>query len=195
MTPLTSHSSWPVLPLVFAVFGAGCAEPEPPPAAAVPTPPAAEPEPEPSPVPVTEPEEEAWEGEQQALAGVQQPEASSESPSEGHPAAANASSSSLPAESRSPEVIASVVKQNRQRVRDCYEKARETTPNLKGDLVIHFVLTPNGRVKKAELNQAESTLKDPQLAACAVEVIKSILFPRSSRGMESEVNYPFNLNP
>ena len=98
-------------------------------------------------------------------------------------------------EARTPEVIAELVKQHRSEVRSCYERALETKPSLQGELVVHFVLSRWGEVRKAELNAAQSTLIDPDVAACAVEVIKRIEFPPSSRGMESQVNYPFSLTP
>jgi hypothetical protein len=87
------------------------------------------------------------------------------------------------------------VKEQRKQVRECYEKARKDLPTLQGDLVIHFVLDPEGKVKVAELNQERSTLKSPPVTECAIKVIKSIAFPPSSRGMETEANYPFNLMP
>src|SRR6185436_921455 len=46
---------------------------------------------------------------------------------------------------RTMEVIAAVVKANRQKARDCYEKALKQNSGLKGDLVIHFTLKPNGK--------------------------------------------------
>ncbi len=98
-------------------------------------------------------------------------------------------------ETRTVDVIAKVVKDNRQPVRDCYDKAQKDLPSLKGDMVIFFVLDPEGKVKKAELNQQASTLKSPAVVNCAIKVIKGLTFPPSSRGMETTANYPFNFNP
>ncbi len=98
-------------------------------------------------------------------------------------------------ETRTMEVIAKIVKDNRQPVRDCFDKAKKDLPDLKGDMTIHFVVDPEGKVKKAELNQERSTLKAPPVVDCALKVIKSIAFPPSSRGMETTVNYPYNFNP
>ena len=98
-------------------------------------------------------------------------------------------------ETRTVEVIAKIVKDNRQAVRDCYDKAQKQLPSLKGDLVIFFVLDPEGKVKKIELNQQASTLKSPEVVDCAIKVIKGLNFPPSSRGMETTVNYPYNFNP
>src|SRR5262245_47164270 len=98
-------------------------------------------------------------------------------------------------ETRTVEVIAKIVKDNRQPVRDCYDKAQKQLPSLKGDMVIFFVLDPEGKVKKIELNQQTSTLKSPEVVDCAIKVIKGLNFPPSSRGMETTVNYPYNFNP
>ena len=93
------------------------------------------------------------------------------------------------------EVIAAVVKANRQKARDCYEKALKQVPNLKGDLVIHFTLRPNGKVKEAMLNRERSTITEPSVVNCVIDVIRSLEYPKSSKGFESSVNYPFNFNP
>jgi hypothetical protein len=98
-------------------------------------------------------------------------------------------------ETRTVEVISKLVKEQRQPVRDCYDKARKDIPDLKGDMVIHFVLDPEGKIKKIELNVERSTLKSPPVADCAIKVIRGIKFPPSSRGMDTTVNYPYNLNP
>jgi TonB family protein len=99
------------------------------------------------------------------------------------------------AETRTMEVIQKIVKDQRQPVRDCYEKARKELPSLQGDLVIHFTLDPEGKVKAIEVNQQRSTLKAAAVSDCAIKVIKGLTFPPSSRGMETEVNYPYNFKP
>ena len=98
-------------------------------------------------------------------------------------------------ETRTIEVIQKLVKDKRQPVRDCYDKARKDIPDLKGDLVINFVLDPKGNIKTIELNVEKSTIKSPPVADCAIKVIKGIKFPPSSRGMDTTVNYPYNFNP
>ncbi|HYQ14695.1 MAG TPA: AgmX/PglI C-terminal domain-containing protein, partial [Polyangiaceae bacterium] len=97
-------------------------------------------------------------------------------------------------ETRTMDVIAQVVKENRKPVRECFDKAKKDLPDLKGDMVIHFIVDPEGKVKKADLNQERSTLKSPAVVDCAIKVIFGIKFPASSRGMDTTVNYPFNLN-
>jgi TonB family protein len=125
-----------------------------------------------------------WEGEAEATGG--------NAPAEKVPPKA---ADSGVAETRTMDVIAKLVKDNRQPVRDCYEKARKDLPSLQGDLVIHFTLDPEGKVKVIEVNQQRSTLKAPAVSDCAIKTIKGISFPPSSRGMETEVNYPYNFKP
>jgi len=93
------------------------------------------------------------------------------------------------------DVIRKLVMDNRKPARKCYEDARRELKDLQGNVVIHFVLDPEGKVKLAELNQERSTLKAPTVVNCVIGVIKGISFPKSSRGMETSANYPFNFTP
>ncbi len=97
-------------------------------------------------------------------------------------------------ETRSMEVIAQIVKDNRKPVRDCFDKAKKDLPDLKGEMVIHFVVDPEGKVKKAEINLERSGLKSAAVADCSIKVIQGIKFPPSSRGMDTTVNYPFKFD-
>jgi hypothetical protein len=127
---------------------------------------------------------DGWEGESEAKSGAP---ASSESA----PVPADAKGE----ETRTLEVIQKIVKDQRKPVRECYEKARKDLPTLQGDMIIHFVLDPDGKVKTIELNEQRSTLKAPPVVDCAIKVIKGLSFPPSSRGMETNVNYPYNFMP
>ena len=118
--------------------------------------------------------DESWEGEAEAT-GV--------APA-GDPGAAG--------ETRTTDVIAKIIKDNRKSFRDCYEKGTKELPDLQGTLTLHFVLDPEGKIKKAELNQERSTLKAPPVVDCAIGVLKQLRFPPSSKGMESTINYPFD---
>ena len=98
-------------------------------------------------------------------------------------------------ETRTTEAIQKVILANRKSVRDCYDKARKELPTLRGNMTIQFVLDPEGKVKKAELNLDRSEIKSTQVADCAIAVLKSLKFPESSRGMDTTVNYPFDFKP
>lgn len=98
-------------------------------------------------------------------------------------------------ETRTLDSITAIVKAHRGEARACYEKALKQIPGLKGDIVIHFVVSPEGKVKTAEVNTDRSTITNAAVSQCVIGVIRSITFPESSKGMESAVNYPFNFNP
>lgn len=100
-----------------------------------------------------------------------------------------------PRDSRTKEAIQSVIASNRDKVRACYDAALAHNPGIQGDLVVTFVINPNGSVKQAEVNWAESEVHVPELDTCAADALKTLKFPVSSRGLESKVNYPFNFNP
>lgn len=140
--------------------------------------------------PAAKTDEGGWEGEDEAKKSTGDAAPASDS-SGGKPAPADTKGE----ETRTVDVIAKIVKDNRQPVRDCYDKAQKELPTLKGDMVIFFVLDPEGKVKKIELNQQASTLKAPAVVDCAIKTIKGLKFPASSRGMETTVNYPYNFNP
>lgn len=173
--------AWVLIPGLLLACGSN--EPQAKSADDVEVPPASEPAPEPSKDEAAA-ADEAWEGESEAQ------QSDSKAASEAPPAKSGAAE-----ETRTLEVIAKILKDNRKPVRDCYEKALKDNPTLKGDMVIHFALNPEGQIKKIELNQERSTLKSPEVADCAIAEIKKIKFPPSSRGMETVVNYPYNLNP
>ena len=134
-------------------------------------------------------EEEGWAGEKAAKTGDAAPAAAaSEAPQ------AAAGDARAP-ETRTMDVIRKLVMDNRKAARKCYEDARKDLKDLKGDVVIHFVIDPEGNVKSAELNLERSTLKTPAVSDCVIGVIKGIKFPKSSRAMETSTNYPFNFTP
>jgi TonB family protein len=98
-------------------------------------------------------------------------------------------------DTRSKEEIQRVIADHRDTVRACYEAALKNNPGIHGDLVVAFVINPDGSVKHAEVNWAESELHVPELDSCAIDALQTLKFPPSSRGLESKVNYPFNFNP
>lgn len=127
---------------------------------------------------------DGWEGESEAKSGT--------APAASEPVPPGAEGK---VETRTLEVIQKIVKDQRKPVRECYEKARKDLPTLQGDMIIHFVLDPDGKVKTIELNEQRSSLKAPPVVDCAIKVIKGLTFPPSSRGMETNVNYPYNFMP
>lgn len=172
--------------LALPLFLLGCGGSSPP-AESAPQPPApaaADPAPSPAPAASSPAAGDGWEGEGEAKGTAP---ASDPKPAAG--------GSSQPADTRTVEVITKLIKDRRPAVRECYDKARKELPSLQGDMVIHIVLDPAGKAKVVDLNQERSTLKSPAVVDCAIDVIKHIDFPPSSRGLETVVNYPFNFMP
>jgi TonB family protein len=134
-------------------------------------------------------------GTQPAAATPPPAEPASESIASAPAAASAAPAAPSSTDTRTLDSIRAVVQANRQKVRDCYDTALKTNPGLVGDLVVSFVIDPEGKVKTAEVNWNESDIHAPELDTCAVAAIRSLTFPPSSKGLESTVNYPFNLNP
>jgi TonB family protein len=92
-------------------------------------------------------------------------------------------------------VIASVVVQNRHEFRACYEAERAKDPNVAGSLTVHFTIDPKGVVTSANVIAERSSLAQPTLHKCALDALRAISFPPSSRGFESQVSYPFDFKP
>jgi len=175
--------------LVLVALSATACGGSPPPAPSTPEPTATPTAPgtEPS---ATKPasEEDGWAGENTAKGGDAKPAAASDAPP------APAADPKAP-ETRSMDVIRKLVMDNRKAARKCYDDARKDLKDLKGDVVIHFVIDPEGNVKSAEPNLERSTLKSTAVSECVVGVIKGIKFPKSSRALETSTNYPFNFTP
>jgi outer membrane biosynthesis protein TonB len=99
-------------------------------------------------------------------------------------------------DTRTTQSVQKVILDNRKTFRACYDSARKQKKDLgAGTLTLHFVLDPDGKVKKAELNQERSTLQEPKLVECALAQLKNLSFPPSSKGMDTTVNYPFDFKP
>jgi TonB family protein len=98
-------------------------------------------------------------------------------------------------ETRTTEVIQEVVAKKRDTVRICFDALSKEEKGQGGTLTIAFELDPKGNVQNAKLNEERSTLNLPKLVNCAVDAIKAMKFPASSRGFESSVNYPFTFKP
>ena len=84
---------------------------------------------------------------------------------------------------------------HRDEARKCYDDGLKAHPGVEGDLTITWVVDPQGKVTKAELNQKRSTITEPTIVNCIVDVIKKIQFAPSPRGVESTYNFPFNFHP
>jgi len=99
------------------------------------------------------------------------------------------------AETRTMDVIRKFVQDRREKVRPCYDRVQASRPNLKGDVMMRFVLSPSGVVQNIVYSESESTIFSKEIGDCIAAEMKTWQFPASSRGMETKVGYPFNFNP
>ncbi len=111
------------------------------------------------------------------------------------PAAPATSARLSEGETRTMKVIQKVILDNRDRFRACYDKVQAKVPELQGDLTLYFVLSSEGEVREAQLNRKRSTITNEEVVECAIDEVKKLQFPPSSKGLETKVNYPFNFNP
>lgn len=93
-----------------------------------------------------------------------------------------------------PDSISQVVRAHQQEIQDCYEKTLAARDErLEGRLMTHFVITPQGTVKNAQVVKKQTTLKDKSLHACVVGVLNKLNFPKPPDKKDHPVEYPFNL--
>jgi outer membrane biosynthesis protein TonB len=87
--------------------------------------------------------------------------------------------------------IKKVVKRRLGMIRRCYERKLKRDPNLRGKVVVRFVIHSGGRVIEVEV--VENTTGDSDLAACVAGRVRSIRFGPADGG-DTLVTYPFLLD-
>ncbi|MDB5221259.1 MAG: hypothetical protein JWO86_9186 [Myxococcaceae bacterium] len=93
------------------------------------------------------------------------------------------------------EDIQTIVMARRDEARACYDKGLKDHPGIEGDLTVKFVIDPAGVVSDASVDSGKSTINEPGVGACIVDIIKKIKFAPSKGGFETRANYPFNFHP
>jgi hypothetical protein len=72
--------------------------------------------------------------------------------------------------SRDRDAVAAVVARHTSTIQFCYQREIKRNPNLKGKLVVRFVITPQGTIES--VTAIASTLNNPTVESCIVERIK-----------------------
>ncbi len=116
-----------------------------------------------------------------------------ESKGEGGPKSTHGQSASEPG--RSAKDIQTIVAVRRDEARACYDKGLAAHPGIEGDLDVKWVIDPQGNVTEASVDTTKSTILEPGVGACVVDVIKKIKFAASAKGYETRAHYPFNFHP
>lgn len=91
--------------------------------------------------------------------------------------------------------IQAIVVARRDEARACYDKDLAAHPGIEGDLDVKWVIDPQGNVANAEVDTTKSSILEPNVGACIVDVITKIKFAASSKGYETRAHYPFNFHP
>jgi hypothetical protein len=91
--------------------------------------------------------------------------------------------------------IDTIVKVRRDEARACYDKGLQSHPGIEGDLDVKWTIDPDGNVKDAAVDTSKSTILEPSVGNCVVDVIKKIKFAKSNKGYETRAHYPFNFHP
>lgn len=87
--------------------------------------------------------------------------------------------------------IKKVVKRKLGLIRRCYERKLKRDPDLRGKVVVRFVIHSGGRVIEVEV--LENTTGDSDLAACVAGRVSAIRFGPADGG-DTLVTYPFLLD-
>jgi TonB family protein len=95
-------------------------------------------------------------------------------------------------DSRSQNDIKKVIRRRLGGIKHCYEKRLKRNPDLKGKIVVRFVIHPGGKVIEVEV--VENTTGDRELGRCIASRVRSVRFPPAEGG-ETSVVYPFILAP
>lgn len=96
---------------------------------------------------------------------------------------------------RSAKDIQTIVMARRDEARACYDNGLAAHPGIEGDLDVKWVIDPQGNVVDASVDTTKSSIIEPSVGACVVDVIKKIKFAASSKGYETRAHYPFNFHP
>ena len=74
-------------------------------------------------------------------------------------------------------------------IKRCYEYFLKFAPPATGKLVLYWVISPAGDVRKVSV--LEDTLEQPATRACVVRLLKTLRFPPPGGGGIVNVTYPF----
>ncbi len=91
--------------------------------------------------------------------------------------------------------IRTIIMARRDEARACYDKGLKDHPGIEGDLTVKFVIDPQGAVTDASVDSGKSSINEPGVGACIVDIIKKIKFAPSKGGFETRANYPYNFHP
>lgn len=92
------------------------------------------------------------------------------------------------------EAIRRVIRQHLGEVKSCYEASLAQNPGLTGKIVMDFEINDTGAVKKAEVNESKSSLKDLEVRKCLTDKFLTWKFKAAPKGELVAVSYPFEFS-
>jgi FHA domain len=90
----------------------------------------------------------------------------------------------------SKSIVRRYIRRHLNEIGYCYEKQLLAHPNLGGEILVKFLISPTGAVQSAS-----GTGFDQEVSSCLSGVIGSIEFPKPGDGGSVQVNYPFSFHP
>jgi hypothetical protein len=94
-----------------------------------------------------------------------------------------------------PDSIRMVMNYYSRDIQDCCEEILATKGSKveEGRIQTTFTISPEGFVRNAKVVKMGTTIQNPRLNECVVNVLTSITFPEPSDKREHPIEYPFNL--
>ena len=86
-------------------------------------------------------------------------------------------------------IIRRYVKRNEEKISYCYGKELLAHPNLEGEVMVQFMIAPDGTVQASNGRGF-----DTNVATCVASVVHGITFPRPTDNGPVQVNYPFTFH-
>jgi hypothetical protein len=96
---------------------------------------------------------------------------------------------------RTRQDIQTIVGSHRDEARACYDKGLESHPGIEGDLMVKWVIDPQGNVTDVAVDVSKSQILEKSVHDCVIGVIKKLRFASSGKGFETRASYPFNFHP
>jgi len=85
-----------------------------------------------------------------------------------------------------------LMKQKRDGFRCCFDIWAKKNPGASGRVMLVINLGPDGKLKKAFVKQDESGIHAPEVESCMVDLAKTLTYPKSPSGKDTEYSHPFD---
>jgi serine/threonine protein phosphatase PrpC/CRP-like cAMP-binding protein len=96
---------------------------------------------------------------------------------------------------RSYREIGPTLRRQADRLRCCYDAARQRDPKLEGRLLVSISLDAGGAVKSVSHVPERSDIQDEAMGACVVATVREMTFVASKRGLETAIQFPLVFRP